>query len=187
MSAEELVILVNEKDEELGVAEKMIAHQQGLLHRAFSVFVYRKVKGPVSHPLQSIEILLQLRHPDKYHCGGLWTNTCCSHPRQGESIIHAGVRRLKEELSIETTLKAIGSFQYLAEFENGLTEHEFDHVLVGEYDPRYPVIINTEEVENYRWITVLELKKDLELNATQYTPWFKPALTLVLEDLCFNF
>src|SRR5688500_14875256 len=113
---EEHVILVDKQDTMLGVEEKIKAHQLALLHRAFSVFVYRKQAG-------SIEFLLQQRHKNKYHSGGLWTNTCCSHPRVGESIVFAGERRLKEEMSVQVPLIPVGSFQYFTKFENGLTEH----------------------------------------------------------------
>lgn len=183
MSVEEFVVLVNEQDQELGVAEKIQAHQAGLLHRAFSVFVYRRTsEGKIG----DIEILLQQRHPDKYHCGGLWTNPCCSHPRLNETVINAATRRLKEEMSLEVSLRNIGSFQYLAKFNNGLTEHELDHVLIGEYDARYPIVLDKTEAQDYRWINIRDLQTDLELNAAQYTPWLTPALKLVLEDLCIN-
>jgi isopentenyl-diphosphate delta-isomerase len=99
----------------------------------------------------------------------------------------AGQRRLKEELSIVVPLKRVGSFQYIAAFENGLTEHELDHVLVGEYDTRYPIVLNPAEVDNVCWMPVKELMTELSLHSAQYTPWFKPALTLVLEDLCINY
>lgn len=176
----EQVVLVNEQDEVIGVEEKMKAHENGLLHRAFSVFVYRKNES-------GLEFLLQQRHKDKYHCGGLWTNTCCSHPRLNETVVLAGQRRLKEELSIEVPLKSIGSFQYIAKFGNGLTEHELDHVLVGEYDPRYPIVLEPTEVQDFRWVKIERLKADLVSHSEQYTPWFRPALDLVLEDLCLNF
>lgn len=176
----EHVVLVNEQDEEIGVEEKITAHQKALLHRAFSVFVYRKT-------MHSVEFLLQQRQKDKYHCGGLWTNTCCSHPRWGEAVIIAGQRRLKEEMSIDIPLTSIGTFRYIAEFDNGLTEHELDHVLVGEYDVTQSVVIEPTEVQDFRWVSAEELVKDLSLYPKQYTPWFKTALNLVLENLCLNF
>lgn len=175
----EHVVLVNEQDEELGVEEKLAAHKLGLLHRAFSVFVYRNTEG-------GIEFLLQQRHQNKYHCGGLWTNTCCSHPRQGEAVILAGQRRLKEEMSIDLILKNVGSFRYHAAFDNGLTEYELDHVLIGEYDPSQPVILNPSEAQAYRWVSCEQLLEELSLYTKNYTPWLKPALNLVLEGLCIN-
>lgn len=177
--AQEMVVLVNEQDIPLGVAEKLKAHKLGLLHRAFSVFVYRK-QG------KDIEILLQQREKDKYHCGGLWTNTCCSHPREAEDIIEAGQRRLKEEMSLDIPLSNIGSFLYKAEFENGLIEHEFDHILVGEYPSTNDVLIyyNPMEVQNTQWMTLEVLKRSLSLHPERYTPWFLPALNLVQEALC---
>jgi isopentenyl-diphosphate delta-isomerase type 1 len=175
------VVLVNAQDEVMGVAEKMLAHQEGLLHRAFSVFIYRKGET-------GIEFLLQQRQQDKYHCGGLWTNTCCSHPHLNEEIIQAGARRLKEEMSIEVPLRRVGSFLYNAKFDNGLTEHELDHVLVGEYtSSTAPIVLDLTEVQDFRWIPVADLLTELSLNAEQYTPWLKPALQLVLEDLCINY
>lgn len=117
----EEVILVNEKDEPIGTMEKLEAHQKGALHRAFSVFLFNP-KG---------ELLLQRRALHKYHSAGLWTNTCCSHPRPGEETSAAAHRRLKEEMGMEADLRFMTSFQYRSEFENGLTEHEFDHVFIG--------------------------------------------------------
>jgi len=135
----------------------------------------------------TIEFLLQQRQKDKYHCGGLWTNACCSHPRLEEEIVLAGQRRLKEELSIEVSLKKVGTFHYKAQFENGLTEHELDHVLIGEYDTRFPIVLDPLEVQDFRWMTLEQIKNELSLQSKQYTPWFKPALNLVLEDLCLNY
>src|SRR5258705_9255778 len=119
----EEVILVNENDEQVGVMEKMEAHQKGLLHRAFSVFIFNE-KG---------QMLLQQRAATKYHSGGKWSNACCSHPRPGEELEAAAKRRLREELGIGTTLKKIFEFSYKVEFENGLTENELDHVFAGQY------------------------------------------------------
>lgn len=177
-----MMVLVDEHDQVIGVEEKLRAHQLGLLHRAFSVFIYRKnLEDP-----GVVEFLLQQRHVDKYHCGGLWTNTCCSHPRLDEDIVLAGQRRLKEEMSIDLPLRKIGSFQYKASFENGLTEHELDHVLVGEYDGVQPVILDPKEVQDFRWVSVKRLRRELDLYSEHYTPWFKQAFDLVLEDLWFN-
>lgn len=179
MNSAEQVVLVNENDEVLGTEDKIRAHELALLHRAFSVFVYRKQNGMV-------EILLQQRHHNKYHCGGLWTNTCCSHPRLGEGIVEAGKRRLQEEMALNVPLRQVGSFQYKAKFPNGLTEHEFDHVLVGEYREEQPIVFDPTEVEAFRWIKTEDLIQALSDFPHQYTPWFKPALQFVLEDLACN-
>ncbi len=157
----EEVILVNEHDEVLGVAEKLEAHQKGLLHRAFSVFVFNE-QG---------KLLLQQRALHKYHSPGLWTNTCCSHPRPTETTVEAARRRCLEEMGIALSLKEIFSFVYKVDFENGLSEHEYDHVYIGRYekDPR----INKEEVMNYKWMTPQDIQKELLLHPDQYTAWFK--------------
>ncbi|MDT0551758.1 isopentenyl-diphosphate Delta-isomerase [Urechidicola vernalis] len=158
---QEQVILVNEKDEQIGLMEKMEAHEKALLHRAFSVFTFNK-KG---------ELLLQQRAASKYHSPLLWTNTCCSHQRDGESNIEAGKRRLREEMGFVCELKELFSFIYKAPFDNGLTEHELDHVMVGSYenDP----VINRDEVEAFKWMTVDHVKNDMELHPETYTAWFK--------------
>ena len=158
---EEKVILVNENDEQLGLMEKMEAHQKALLHRAFSVFVFNK-KG---------ELMLQQRALDKYHSPGLWTNTCCSHQRSGESNLQAGKRRLQEEMGFECSLKELFSFVYKAPFDNGLTEHELDHVMVGHYD-RDPVI-NPAEVASFKWMPMEDVKRDILEQPELYTEWFK--------------
>ena len=136
----EMVILVDNKDNQLGLMEKIEAHQKAILHRAFSVFVLN----------DNNELLLQKRALNKYHSPGLWTNTCCSHPRDGESVINGGIRRLKQEMGFETELNFLLSFIYKAEFDNGLTEHEFDHVLLGRYNKN--PLINTLEVCDWKWI-----------------------------------
>ena len=167
----EYVVLVDENDNEIGTEEKMKAHVDGKLHRAFSIFVYNS-KG---------DLLLQQRESSKYHCGGLWTNTCCSHPRKGEELANAVHRRLNEEMGFDCELKEKFSFLYKAEFDNGLTENELDHVFVGFSDitPK----INPEEVENYKWITITNLKKDIANNPNSYTPWFKIALQKLNENM----
>jgi len=179
MKALEQVILVDESDTMIGTAEKMKAHEDALLHRAFSVFIYRRVN-------HEIEILLQKRQIDKYHCGGLWTNTCCSHPRVGEETVAAGQRRLSEEMSLVLPLESIGKFLYKASFSNGLTEHEYDHVLLGEYDGIQPIILDPNEAEAYRWVTVALLEKELNALPEQFTPWFNLAFQFVLEKLCYS-
>lgn len=164
------ILLVDEEDREIGTAPKLVAHQNNLRHRAFSVFIFRHLAQP--------ELLLQQRALSKYHSSGLWTNTCCSHPRPGEDIVAAGVRRLKEELGIETSLKNLGSFHYVAHFENGLSENEIDHVLIGTVPADVIITPNPEEVHAYRWIELGALEEELNKNPHQFTPWFKKALTI---------
>ncbi|CDF80192.1 isopentenyl-diphosphate delta-isomerase [Formosa agariphila KMM 3901] len=158
---EENVILVDENDEPIGLMPKLEAHEKGVLHRAFSVFVFNDKN----------ELMLQQRALDKYHTPGLWTNTCCSHQREGESNVEAGRRRLEEEMGFVTALEERTSFVYKSPFENGLTEHEYDHVLVGYYngEPK----INPEEVADWKWMTLDAVKNDIKLNPDNYTSWFK--------------
>ena len=158
---EEQVILVNEKDEPIGLMPKMEAHEKALLHRAFSVFVMN----------ENGETMLQQRAEDKYHSPLLWTNTCCSHQRDGESNIEAGKRRLMEEMGFDTDLKELFSFIYKAPFDNGLTEHELDHVMIGFYEGTPQV--NPEEVANWKWMKPDAIKKDMAENPENYTAWFK--------------
>ena len=158
---EEKVILVNEKDEQIGLMPKMEAHEKALLHRAFSVFVFNEKN----------ELMIQQRAFEKYHSPGLWTNTCCSHQREGESNVEAGKRRLQEEMGFVTDLKDTVSFIYKAPFDNGLTEHEFDHILVGYYDGEPN--LNPEEVSDWKWMTLEDLKMDMEKQPQLYTEWFK--------------
>ncbi len=169
------IILVDEQDQEIGVGEKLEVHRKALLHRAFSVFVYRNMDGQV-------ELLMQQRQFNKYHCGGLWTNTCCSHPIPGETVIAAGERRLREEMGLNLKLKNIGHFIYQAPFDNGLTEHELDHVLIAEYDGS-AIKINPEEVADYRWQTLTNLTKALAQHPSNYTPWLAQALALANASL----
>ena len=158
---EELVILVNEQDEKIGLMPKMEAHEKGLLHRAFSVFVFNN-KG---------QLLLQQRAKTKYHSPGLWTNTCCSHQRDGETNVEAGKRRLMEEMGFTTELTDSQSFIYKAPFDNGLTEHEYDHILTGMYNDE--PAINPEEVESWKWMSLRDVKQDMNVNPEIYTVWFK--------------
>ena len=167
------VILVNEQDESIGTMEKLRAHEKGALHRAFSVFIFFRTK-------QGLELLLQRRHADKYHCGGLWTNTCCSHPHPGEKLETAAHRRLIEEMGLTISVKHAGQFIYRAEFENGLVEHELDHVFVG-YTEEKNIQVNRNEVDAYRWVFIADLEKDLSENPKQFTPWLKPALEIALD------
>lgn len=158
---EELVVLVNDKDEKIGLMPKLEAHEKGLLHRAFSVFVFND-EG---------QMLLQQRALHKYHTPGKWANTCCSHQRDGESSLDAGKRRLQEEMGFVTDLTFRKTFVYKASFDNGLTEHEFDHIMVGKYneDP----VINPEEVAAFKWMDISDILLEIELDPEKYTAWFK--------------
>lgn len=158
---EEYVVLVNDKDEPLGTMEKIEAHEKGLLHRAFSVFILNK----------NNEIMLQQRAENKYHSPLLWTNTCCSHQRDGEINEKAGRRRLVEEMGFEVPLKDVFSFVYKAPFDNGLTEHELDHVMIGYYNEE--PVINKDEVADWKWMSIEDTKKDIDNNPKIYTEWFK--------------
>ena len=158
---EENVILVNQFDEQIGLMPKLEAHEKAVLHRAFSVFVINKDN----------EIMLQQRASHKYHSPLLWTNTCCSHQREGETNLQAGSRRLFEEMGFETELKELFHFIYKAPFDNGLTEHELDHVMIGYFDEN--PVINPLEVENWKWMKIEDIKADMALNPDIYTIWFK--------------
>lgn len=160
---EQKVILVNEQDEPIGVMEKMKTHQQGLLHRAFSIFIFDS-KG---------RMLLQQRAAGKYHGGNLWTNACCSHPNPGEDLPDAARRRLREELGIGTAIREIFSFTYQAKVENNLVEHEYDHVFVGEYDAG--IHPDPAEVADYRYVSLDEIRKEITARPEQFTSWFKIA------------
>ncbi len=171
MVAKELVVLVDENDNEIGVEEKINAHRKGLLHRAFSIFVFNSKN----------ELLLQKRAADKYHSGGLWSNTCCSHPRPGENLKDAAHRRLQEEMGFDCSLREVFSFLYKKSFDNGLTEHELDHVFFGKFDgiPK----INNQEVDDYKLINFSDLRKDVKNNPSQYSFWFRLVLGKVAEKL----
>ncbi|WP_242119777.1 isopentenyl-diphosphate Delta-isomerase [Aestuariivivens sediminicola] len=171
---EEKVILVNENDEQIGLMPKMEAHEKALLHRAFSVFIFNDKN----------ELMLQQRAFNKYHSPGLWTNTCCSHQRDGETNIEAGKRRLREEMGFVTPLVESIAFIYKAPFDNGLTEHEYDHVLLGTYndDP----VINKEEVADWKWMSLEAVKSDIERQPEMYTEWFKVIFQKYYEHLNFN-
>lgn len=158
---EENVILVNKEDQQIGLMPKLEAHEKAVLHRAFSVFVLNSKN----------EIMLQQRAQHKYHSPLLWTNTCCSHQREGETNIQAGTRRLFEEMGFKTDLKELFHFIYKAPFDNGLTEHELDHVMIGYYDKNPE--INPEEAADWKWMNIEEVKSDMLLNPEIYTVWFK--------------
>jgi isopentenyl-diphosphate delta-isomerase len=165
------VVLVNEEDEAVGLMPKLEAHQKGMLHRAFSVFIFNS-KG---------EMLLQRRAFGKYHSEGLWSNTCCSHPFPDESTHHAAVRRLQEEMGIATDLNFLFTFQYHAALENGLTENELDHVFWGVSDDLPS--INTEEVCDFKYLKMSEIKADIDQNPTHYTEWLKICFDEVFEKI----
>jgi isopentenyl-diphosphate delta-isomerase len=156
----EMVILVNEQDEAIGLMEKLEAHEKGLLHRAFSILIFNS----------SGEMLLQQRALSKYHSPGLWSNACCSHPRDGETIVQAATRRLSEEMGMHTELSILTHFIYKAEFDNGLTEHEYDYVVKGISDT-HP-IINPDEVNDYRWISMEDLSDWVKKTPSDFTIWF---------------
>ncbi|PKR82166.1 isopentenyl-diphosphate delta-isomerase [Brumimicrobium salinarum] len=165
------VVLVDEEDNELGTMEKLQAHQEGRLHRAFSVVIFNDQN----------EMLIHRRAKDKYHCEGLWTNACCSHPRFNESSKEAALRRLQEEMGFTTPIHYFDSFIYKTTFDNGLTEHELDHVFVGRYSnvPKP----NPEEVEDFKYINIDLLKKDIQNHPENYTVWFKKIIKDYLNEL----
>jgi isopentenyl-diphosphate delta-isomerase len=167
------VILVDKKNKAIGKAKKLEAHEKGLLHRAFSICIINSKQ----------EILLQKRAEHKYHCGGLWSNTTCSHPVPGESIIDAAHRRLQEEMGFDTSLKEIFQFQYKTKFKNGLTENEWDHVLIGQFAGQPQP--NSKEVSECRWIDLETLEKEFIQQSEKYTPWFHimwPKLRMYLSE-----
>jgi isopentenyl-diphosphate delta-isomerase len=165
----EQVILVDNKDLPIGKMDKMEAHEKGLLHRAFSVFIFNSKN----------ELLLQQRAKSKYHSGGLWTNTCCSHPRWDEENLAAAKRRLNEEMGLSCDLSYGFNFTYKADFSDGLIEHELDHVFFGSTD-ELPSI-NLEEVEGYKYMDLDTLKKDIIEHPDLYTPWLKICLEMVID------
>jgi isopentenyl-diphosphate delta-isomerase len=167
---EEQVILVDTNDNQIGLMPKMEAHKKAVLHRAFSVFIFN----------DNDELMLQQRASEKYHSPLEWTNTCCSHQRDGETSLEAGKRRLQEEMGFECELEEVFTFIYKAPFENGLTEHELDHVMIGKYNGS--PTINKEEVEAYKWMALEEVKVELELQPEIYTVWFR-----IIFDKYYNF
>lgn len=168
---EERVILVDENDKAIGDMEKMEAHYKGKLHRAFSIFIFNSKN----------ELLLQRRALEKYHSGGLWTNSCCSHPRVNEGLNEAAKRRLVEEMGIKTELKEVFSFIYYAKLDNNLTEYEYDHVFFGKYDEA--PILNYYEAMEYKWISLEDLVEDIKVNSNEYTYWLKYSIEQVISYL----
>ena len=155
------VILVDENNNQIGLEEKILAHKKNLLHRAFSIFIFN----------DSFEILLQKRAPNKYHSGNLWTNTCCSHPLENLSLVESAKKRLIEEMGIKANLNEVFSFIYQAEFDNGLFEYEYDHVLFGISNNK--PILNPDEAIDYKWIKISDLKAQIEKNPGNFTVWLQ--------------
>lgn len=169
------LILVDEHDVPLGTAEKMEAHEKALLHRAFSVFIFNQ-KG---------EMLLQQRAINKYHSGGLWTNACCSHPYFNQETLVAAEKRLQEEMGFTTALTKAFEFVYKAPFNNGLTEYEYDHVFIGKYDGK--ILPDKDEVADYCFMSMGEIKNSVQSHPHKYTEWFKIAFTKIEEHLALNY
>ena len=165
------VMLVDDQDRVTGSMEKLQAHRRGLLHRAFSIFVFN----------DNFELLLQRRSPGKYHSADLWSNTCCSHPLIGESVLDAAHRRLQHEMGFDCPLREIFSFTYTAEVGSGLIEHEFDHVCAGIYN-RQPDP-NPAEARDWRWMDLSLLRQRIETHPDEYTAWLKLILSSHLDDL----
>ena len=163
----EYIIAVDEFDKEIGTIEKMEAHYKGILHRAFSILVFNS----------NNQLLLQKRNVKKYHSPGLWTNTCCSHPKYGEDLDDAIYRRIKEEMGFTCKLKEIFSFVYKVEFEDNLFENEYDHVFIGKYDGE--VIPNKEEADDFKWSDINYIKNDIKINPELYTYWFKTLINKI--------
>lgn len=167
----EELILVDENDNEVGTMEKLAAHKQGKLHRCFSNFIFHS----------DGRLMLQKRAKSKYHSGGLWTNTCCGHPRPGEGTEAAAHRRLQEEMGFDCELKEIYTFIYKAELDNGISEHEFDHVFSGVTDQE--PTLNPEEAEDWKWVEIDALKKDIAANPDHYTYWLRITLDDVMDNV----
>ncbi|EKT55342.1 isopentenyl-diphosphate Delta-isomerase [Providencia burhodogranariea] len=163
----ENIILVDENDTEIGTMPKLLAHQLGKLHRAFSVFIFNN-KG---------ELLIQQRAAHKYHSAGQWANSCCSHPRPNETTLNAAKRRLIEELGFSTAISPAGHLIYHSDVSGGLIEHEYDHLFVGHYNQE--VSPNPDEVAATRWVTISQLRNEIESTPEQFTPWLK----MILEQL----
>ena len=170
----EIITLVDENDNQVGSKEKIATHLDGNLHRAFSVFIFNSKN----------QLLLQQRALSKYHSAGLWTNTCCSHPRVQEDTLLAAHRRLQEEMGLDCDLKEIFTFEYKADLEDGLIEYELDHVILG-YCDNEP-ILNLEEANNYKFVDINWLQKDIKKNSEKYTIWLKLCFDKVITFLSIN-
>jgi isopentenyl-diphosphate delta-isomerase len=173
-NSQEQVIIINENDMQISTAEKIVAHKKGLLHRAFSVFIFRN-----HHHCN--ELLLQQRANNKYHCPGLWSNTCCSHPHPGENILISAQQRLNLEMSIQSPLYEVATLHYKAEVGNNLIEHEIDHILIGKYQNDL-IQLNSQEVAAYQWFPIQKLRQDIHDDYAIYTPWLQPALDLICSE-----
>lgn len=169
------VILVDQHDNEIGHIDKIQAHQQGILHRAFSIFIFHINNDEIS-------VLLQQRASNKYHSSGLWSNTCCSHPRPGETTPDAAIRRLHEEMGVNCTLTLAGSFIYHADLDNGLQEHEYDHVYIGITNDK-TFQVNPTEADKAAWVTLDTLDETIHSNQKMYTHWFAEAYQLAKSKL----
>ena len=167
------VILVDQFDNAIDTTEKLSAHESPKLHRAFSIFIYHEGK-----------LLIQQRAHDKYHAGGMWANTCCSHPRPGEDLNAATERRLLEEVGITAQLEEIFSFIYFYKFDNGLYEYEYDHVFIGSYNGEFSP--NPEEINTLEWIKAEDLLEDLLVSPEKYAPWFIAAAPRVIDHILKN-
>jgi len=159
------IILVDENDNQIGIEEKITTHKNGKLHRAFSIFVFNNKN----------ELLLQKRSNEKYHSPGLWSNTCCSHPQPNKNLIEEAEQRLKQEMGISCKLEKKFSFTYKIKFENNLTENEYDHVFIGEFNENPKP--NKKEVSDWKWISLPKLKKDISINKEKYTYWLKEIIS----------
>ena len=166
---QEKILLVDKNDNPIGYEAKLKTHEDALLHRAFSIFIFNDKN----------EMLIQRRAIEKYHCGGLWTNTCCSHQRENEILHEAANRRLKEEMGFSTQLFELFTFHYNVKFENGLTENEIDHVYIGNYDGN--IKLNPNEACDYKWINHDELKEWISTHPNDFTPWFLIAIKKMKE------
>jgi isopentenyl-diphosphate Delta-isomerase len=166
----ENLILVDEEDRQIGTGEKMAVHREGRLHRCFSIFIFNRKK----------QVLLQKRSQSKYHSGGLWTNTCCGHPLDGEPTEDAASRRLEEEMGFHAAMKEVFSFIYKARLDSGLMEHEYDHVFVGQYDG--VIAPNPEEADGFEWEDVDFVESDMDANPERYTVWSKIAFRKLLRE-----
>lgn len=170
MAEDQNIIVVDMFDRKISNMKKLLAHKRPILHRAFSIFI-----------CDDEHMLLQRRHPEKYHSGGLWANTCCSHPHAGESTWHAASRRLKEEMGISCELSELGSFVYYHKFENGLYEFEYDHVFWGAYSGQ--ITPDPLEIAETKWIAFSDLAKQMETKPDTFVPWFFPAISIVFQHL----